>query len=61
MRKAEELIQKKLDKYSMKKEVKFVKSKEFRKIIVGGVDGFVQLPTDAIGTFAKDFEDLSFQ
>ena len=55
MRKSEELTQKKLDKHSMKKQIKFVKSKEFRKIIVGGVDGFVQLPTDAIGTFAKDF------
>ena len=61
MRQSEKLIRDKLTTHSMQKEVKFVKSKELRKIVVDGADAFVQLQTDSLGSFVQDFNDLSLE
>ena len=58
MGKNEELIKAKLQTAKLSSTVKFEKGKEFRKIIVDGVDAFVQRLADARGNFVGDFEDL---
>ncbi len=55
---SEELIRKKLSENSIDAEVKYVKDKEYRKILVGNKDAFVQGRDDPRGRFVGDFEDL---
>ena len=58
MGKSEELIKKKLAAAKLRKPVKYVKHKDARKIMVDGVDAFVQRPVETHGSFVCDFQDL---
>ena len=58
MGKSEELIKKKLAASKLTMPVKYVKHKDARKIMVDGVDAFVQWPAETHGSFVGDFQDL---
>ena len=56
--KAEELVKAKMAKFGKHGDVKYVKSKDVRKITVDDVDAFVQMWSDDSGNFVGDFDDL---
>ena len=56
--KVEELIKAKMDQVGKQGNVKYVKTKDVRKITVDDMDAFVQMWSDDSGNFLGDFSDL---
>ena len=58
MRESERLITAHLHERGKQGTVQFQKTKSVRKIVVNGVDAFLQYSTDAVGDFTGDFAHL---
>ena len=58
MRESERLITAHLHERGQQGTVQFQKTKSVRKIVVNGVDAFLQYSTDAVGEFTGDFAHL---
>ena len=58
MRESERLITAHLHERGQQGTVQFQKTKSVRKIVVNGVDAFLQYSTDAVGDFTGDFAHL---
>ena len=58
MRESERLITAHLHERGQQGTIQFQKTKSMRKIVVNGVDAFLQYSIDAVGEFTWDFAHL---